>query len=178
MSKKEEVITQRNCVASLVPAEMEILISKGVMVKITQALGGSFTVLIKGNLARIDEQDTDALGKQINSSQQTISSSTISQDDLFTIMRAVYDPEIPINIVDLGLIYQVDLQQVGDKFQVDIVMTLTAAGCGMGQVITDEVKYKIIRLEQVDDVNVELVFDPPWSDFMLSDEAKLELSLI
>lgn len=180
MQEREDVMTRRECIARLVPVGTEITIPGGVIVTITQALGGSFTVLINGNLARIDEQDADVLGKTIKSAdnEDHQTGDIPTEADIYRVMRSVYDPEIPVNIVDLGLVYDVGCHQVGNTYRVQVQMTLTAPGCGMGQVIADEVRHKIMRLSQVDEAKVDLVFDPPWSHFMLSEEAKLELGML
>jgi probable FeS assembly SUF system protein SufT len=178
--QREVIMSQRECIARLVPVGTEIIIPSGTAVTITQALGGSFTVLINGNLARIDEQDADVLGKAAKPTLDELryAKDTLSEEDVYKVMRTVYDPEIPVNIVDLGLIYDVACHRVGSGYRVHVQMTLTAPGCGMGQVITDEVKHKLMCLPQIDQANVDLVFTPPWSSFMLTEEAKLELGLL
>lgn len=177
---RENVTTTRECVARLVPVGTEILIPCDVQVTITQALGGSFTVLINGNLARIDESDADALGKPASSSidVSAYTGTALTDQDIYQVMRSVYDPEIPVNIVDLGLVYHVDCHRTRTGYRVHVQMTLTAAGCGMGQVITEEVRQKVLRLPRVEEARVDLVFDPPWDMAMVSEEAQLELGLI
>lgn len=179
MQEREVVLTKREVEARLVPTGTEIMIPSDTFVTITQSLGGSFTVAVNGNLARIEGHEADALGKQpLESSFDTPSDGTINENQVWEAIRNCYDPEIPVNVVDLGLIY--DCQVTNDAANgnaVFIRMTLTAAGCGMGPVITDDVKRKVEHVPNVDKVEVELTFDPPWNSDMLTDEAKLELGM-
>ncbi|MDX1634209.1 MAG: putative Fe-S cluster assembly protein SufT [Marinobacter sp.] len=179
MQEREVVLTKREVEARLVPSGTEIMIPSDTFVTITQALGGTFTVAVNGNLARIEGHDADALGKEpLQSSFETPADGTINENQVWEAMRNCYDPEIPVNVVDLGLIYDCRIEngtEQGNK--VYIRMTLTAAGCGMGPVITDDVKRKVEHVPNVDSVEVELTFDPPWSSDMLTDEAKLELGM-
>ncbi len=179
MQEREVVLTKREVEARLVPSGTEIMVPADTFVTITQSLGGSFTVAVNGNLARIEGHDADALGKQpLQSSFDTPTDGTINENQVWEAMRGCYDPEIPVNVVDLGLIYECDISQgSADGNVVNVKMTLTAAGCGMGPVITDDVKRKIEHVPNVDKVNIELTFDPPWNSDMLTDEAKLELGM-
>jgi probable FeS assembly SUF system protein SufT len=155
-------------------------LQQGTEVTITQALGGSYTVNIYGNLARIDAKDAEALGQppQKKLSATDLESSTL-EELLWSQMRTCYDPEIPVNIVDLGLIYDCKVvSQTDNKKHVEIKMTLTAPGCGMGPAIAADVQNKILEVPTVESVNIELVFDPPWSYDMMSDVAKLQLGVI
>ena len=156
------------------------MIPSDTFVTITQSLGGSFTVAVNGNLARVEGHDADALGKQpLESSFDTPADGTVNENQIWEALRNCYDPEIPVNVVDLGLIYECRLENGTDEGnQVYIRMTLTAAGCGMGPVITDDVKRKVEHVPNVDKVTVELTFDPPWNNDMLTDEAKLELGML
>ncbi len=180
MQEREVVLTKREVEARLVPSGTEIMIPADTFVTITQALGGTFTVAVNGNLARIDGHDADALGKEPpQSSFEAASDGSINEDQVWEALRNCYDPEIPVNVVDLGLIYECRVENGTDNGnQVFILMTLTAPGCGMGPVIADDVKRKLEAVPNVDRVEVELTFDPPWSNDMLSDEAKLELGLL
>lgn len=165
---------QRDCPARLVPAGTRITIPKDTFVTLTQDLGGTYTVNVGGNLARVDGTDADALGaERVELSFDDDGSGKVDRDNVETALRSVYDPEIPVNLMDLGLIY--DTRIDGDV--VRITMTLTAPGCGMGPVLVDDVKYRVGKVPNVADVQVELVFDPPWSREMMSEDAQLELGM-
>lgn len=180
MQEREVVLTKREVEARLVPSGTEIMIPVDTFVTITQALGGTFTVAVNGNLARVDGRDADALGKEPpQSSFETPADGSVNEDQVWEALRNCYDPEIPVNVVDLGLIYDCQISNGTDQGNhIFIRMTLTAPGCGMGPVIADDVKRKVEAVPNVDKVDVELTFDPPWSNDMLSDEAKLELGLL
>jgi probable FeS assembly SUF system protein SufT len=173
--EREVVVTSRECEARLVPAGTEIMIPKGSFVTITQALGGTYTVAVNGNLARVESKDADALGKEVTeSSFDTPTDGSVNEDQVWEALRECYDPEIPVNMVELGLIY--DCKVIDNEVKIN--MTLTAPGCGMGPSMIADVERKVGQVPNVDKVSVELVFDPPWSNDMLTDEAKLELGMI
>lgn len=177
--EREVVITSRECEARLVPAGTEIMIPKGSFVTITQALGGTFTVAVNGNLARIESKDADALGKTVALEEfETPADGSVNEEQVWEALRHCYDPELPVNIVELGLIYGCEIKTEDDENVVAINMTLTAPGCGMGPTIVEDARSKVSQVPNVDHVEIELVFDPPWSNEMLSDEAKLELGMI
>jgi len=181
MAEREVVVTQRDVDARIVPAGTEIVIPKDSFVTITQSLGGTFTVSVNGNLARIEGKDADALGKTVEYEAVEIpADGSVSEEQVWEALRRVYDPEIPVSVVELGLIYDCKVKPANEasSYVVDITMTLTAPGCGMGPVIVDDVRANVERIQNVSKANVELVFDPPWSNDMLSDEAKLELGLL
>lgn len=180
MNEREVVVTNRECEARLVPSGTEIMIPKNSFVTITQALGGTFTVAVNGNLARIDGKDADALGKTIELEEFEIpTDGSVNEDHVWAALRQCYDPEIPVNIVDLGLIYKCEIVKSGSgDHEVHIDMTLTAPGCGMGPSMIADVERKIAQVPGVDKVKIDLVFDPPWSNEKLSDEAKLELGML
>lgn len=180
MQEREVVLTKREVEGRLVPSGTEIMIPSDTFVTITQSLGGSFTVAVNGNLARIEGHDADALGKKpLESSFETPADGSVNENQIWEALRNCYDPEIPVNVVDLGLIYDCIIDQGSDEGnKVHILMTLTAAGCGMGPVIADDVKRKVEHVPNVDKVEVELTFDPPWNNDMLTDEAKLELGML
>jgi len=178
--EREVVVTKRECEARLVPAGTEIMIPKDTFVTITQSLGGTFTVAVNGNLARVEGKDADALGKVVELEEFDIpEDGSINEDHVWAALRQCYDPEIPVNIVELGLIYKCGLHttEQGEQ-QVVIDMTLTAPACGMGPSIIADVERKVSQVPGVDKVVIDLTFDPPWSNDMLSDEAKLELGLL
>ena len=182
MAEREVVVTKRDVEARIVPAGTEISIPKDTFVTITQSLGGTFTVAVNGNLARVEGRDADALGKTVEYEEvETPEDGSVSDDQVWAALRQVYDPEIPVSIVELGLIYNCEIKQSESdpsKYEVFITMTLTAPGCGMGPVIVDDVRLYVGRVPNVSRVEVDLVFDPPWNNDMLSDEAKLELGLL
>ncbi len=170
------VVTQRDCPARYVPSGEPTVIPSGEFVTIKQDLGGNYTVLRQGNLLRIDGTDADAIGRQA----QTIDfeddgSGQISEEQVWRALDSIFDPEIPISLVQLGLIYGVDIDQ--EQGLVTVRMTLTAPGCGMGPVLVSDVKYRVGKAPNVRAVEVELVFDPPWSKDMMSEEAQLEAGL-
>ena len=172
--ERRMVVVQRDCPARLVPAGTRITIPKDTFITLTQDLGGSFTVNVGGNLARIDGTDADALGAEpVDLEFEDDGSEGVSPAHVDQALRSVYDPEIPVNLMDLGLIYGVDID--GDR--VGITMTLTAPGCGLGPVLVDDVRERVRKVPGVRDVEVDLVFDPPWSRDMMSEEAQLELGV-
>jgi probable FeS assembly SUF system protein SufT len=172
------VVTTRATPARLVPVGTPVTIPKGTFVTLTQALGGTYTVVWNGNMARVDGTDGDALGFAAETLDFTANADgSVNMDDVHKALRTIYDPEIPVNIVDLGLVYGCDLLKEDGRQVVSIRMTLTAPGCGMGPVLVDEIKHRLKRIPNVDDIRVELVFDPPWSRDMMTEEAQLELGL-
>lgn len=179
----EKVTVLRDCPAITIPSGIPVTLSKGSEVLITQALGDTFTVNDLGRLLRIAGKDADALGKtQSHPEPSTIASDNNTYevfDQVMAQLRTCYDPEIPVNIVDLGLIYHLSYDTLLDgRHMIRITMTLTAAGCGMGQVLADDIQQKVLALPGVDLVDVRLVFDPPWSREMMSDAAKLQLGML
>lgn len=179
MSSNQIILLQRDVNALLIPSGARIYLQQGTEVTITQSLGGSYTVNIYGNLARIDNKDADALGKpvQLDIPEEELENCTL-EELIWTQMKTCYDPEIPVNVVDLGLIYDCTITELADKKNhVVIKMTLTAPGCGMGPTIAAEVKNKVQALPTVHEAEVEIVFDPLWNHAMMSDAAKLELGM-
>jgi probable FeS assembly SUF system protein SufT len=152
-----------------------VTIPKGVFVTLTQSLGGTYTVIVNGNMARVDGTDADALGFEPQRLHFTPrADGKVDRQQVHEALTTVYDPEIPVNIVDLGLVYGCEVTDAG---RVRITMTLTAAGCGMGPVLVEDIKARVAQVPNVTGVDVELVFDPPWSRDMMSEEAQLELGL-
>lgn len=179
---QEPITLERDCEAVLIPAGTPLLLPEGSVVFITQALGGSYTVNINGNLARIAAKDADALGFEVEGNvsqkQDADANGEVSEELVWQQLRTCYDPEIPINIVDLGLIYDCDITPLEkDGNRVDIRMTLTAPGCGMGDFLAEDVRSKVAMVPNVTEVNVELTFDPPWDQSMMSETARLEAGL-
>lgn len=178
MSSAEIAYLLRDCYVALVPSGAKMKLHKGTEVKITQQLGSSFTVDIFGNLARVEGRDADALGKQTADPLASLPDNSTIDDQVWAMLKTVYDPEIPVNIVDLGLVYECNITKVKKKkFEVKVIMTLTAPGCGMGPMIADDAKQKIECIPNIVSATVEIVFDPPWSRDNMSDAAKLELGV-
>ena len=176
MAAQKMVVTERECTARLVPAGDMTVIAEGEFVTITQELGGNYTVTWRGNMYRIDGTDADAIGRQakvLNFPEPE--DGKISEQQVWDALETIYDPEIPINLVSLGLIYTVNIDQASNT--VSIAMTLTAPGCGMGPVLVGDVEYRVGMVPFVEKVDVDLVFDPPWSREMMSEEAQLEAGL-
>jgi len=179
MRASEPIPLKRETRAVMIPDGLEMTLPAGTPVRVTQALGGSFTVASqRGNLFRIDRGDADALGDAAVAAAEEAAAEAGAGGDLeervWGQMKQVYDPEIPVNVVDLGLIYSLEI----DGAQVKVLMTLTAPGCGMGPVIANDVKERIESLQEVEGADVEVVFDPPWSQGMMSEAAQLELGLL
>ena len=177
----EPVVLARDVRAVIIPAGEELQLRAGTAGFITQALGGSFTVYIEGNLFRIAGADADALGKEPTPPPEVPDNPTDSDIEavIWNQLKTCYDPEIPVNIVDLGLIYRCDVTALGNgERSVSVDMTLTAPGCGMGDILVQDAQEKIAVIPTVADVKVELVFDPPWNQTMMSDEARLQVGLM
>jgi len=177
----EPVVLKRDVKAIVVPAGMEIDLNKGALVYITQAMGGSFTIYHEGNLFRVAGLDADALGKEPIEPPVLPENATDEEFDkiVWDQMRTVFDPEIPVNIVDLGLIYNSDVTKKDNgERAVTVVMTLTAPGCGMGEILVEDVREKVSLIPTVAQTEVELVFDPPWNRDMMTEAAQLELGMI
>ena len=177
---EEIIIMTRDCEATLIPFGNSFTLKKGDEVRITQALGGSYTVMARGSLFRIEGKNADAIGKEVieesNDTNEIIGKA--KESDIWDVLKTCYDPEIPVNMVDLGLIYSCkvsDAEKGGSS--IDIKMTLTAPGCGMGPMLVDEVKSKVSGVSGVRDVIVELVWDPPWTQDMVSEAARLDLGM-
>jgi probable FeS assembly SUF system protein SufT len=180
-AQNEPVTFNRDCAAVLIPAGDRITLPAGSTGLMTQALGGSFTIYIEGNLFRIAGVDGDAIGKESlappdlaeDASEAELSSAVWQQ------LATCYDPEIPINIVELGLVYECKIEPgtAGGRL-VKVTMTLTAPGCGMGDILAQDVREKIEMIPTVERADVDLVFDPPWNQAMMSEAARLEAGLL
>jgi probable FeS assembly SUF system protein SufT len=177
----EPFTLHRDCSAVLIPAGDVVTLPEGSVGYITQALGGSFTIYVDGSLFRIAGVDADALGKEPvplptlpeNASDDDVEAAVWDQ------MKTCFDPEIPINVVDLGLIYRCDLQTNADgERHVSIDMTLTAPGCGMGDILVEDIRSKVSLIPTVGYVEVDLVFDPPWDRSMMSQDAQLQTGMM
>lgn len=173
--EKRLVPIRRDCPARLVPTGDPITIRDGTFVTLTQTLGGTYTVVVNGNMARVDGADADALGFEPHVlTFEPPADGKVDPRQVHEALTTVFDPEIPVNIVDLGLIYDCE---VTDDGRVEVTMTLTAPGCGMGPVLVQDVKSRVALVPHVTGVDVNLVFDPPWSRDMMTEEAQLELGI-
>jgi len=184
MSSELKTLT-RDVEASVVPIGTKVTLQKGEQAHITQSLGGTYTVIVNGNMFRIESKDAGALGLEVAAAPAAAAASggPLTQEQLekkvWESLKTCYDPEIPVNIVDLGLIYDCHLTPIGENnYKADVKMTLTAPGCGMGPVLAQDVQNKLISLEPIDEANVELVWDPPWNQGMMTEAAKLQLGLM
>ena len=177
----EPVQFERDCAAVLVPQGDSVTLPAGSYGYITQALGGSYTVFVEGNLFRIAGQDGDAIGKEPAESLSLPENASDEEVEqlVWRQLRTCFDPEIPFNIVDLGLVYEANLgvREDGQR-KVDVKMTLTAPGCGMGEILVDDVRNKLELIPTIAEADVELVFDPPWGRHMMSEAAKLETGML
>ncbi len=178
MLKQDTIEVLRECNALLVPSGIQVTIQKGSLVMITQALGNSYTVYVNGNLARVAGKDGDALGMVILHEEDVNELDGTLEDKVWTVLKSCFDPEIPVNIVELGLVYECHVLPQGKDHAVAIKMTLTAAGCGMGPVLVAEIEKKVRDIRGINAVKVELIFDPPWDRSMMSDVAKLQLGML
>jgi probable FeS assembly SUF system protein SufT len=181
MWAQKETTTTRDVVASEIPAGTKFTIPAGARLQITQSLGGSYTVMVPmGYLARIDGRDADAIGEELEQKPTDKATAEKPVEDLcWDQLRTCYDPEIPVNIVDLGLVYRVQLTPLpagGNK--VEVTFTLTAPGCGMGDVLREDIRQKLLTVSGVHEADVQVLFDPPWSRSMMSDAAKLQLGMM
>jgi probable FeS assembly SUF system protein SufT len=173
------VEVQREVDAALIPTGVKVTLQKGTLVYVTQALGNAYTVHVNGNLVRIPGKDGDALGLVILTLPDVNQMDGTVEDKVWIQLKTCFDPEIPVNIVALGLVYDCHVLPLGkDDYRVEIKMTLTAPGCGMGPLLVTEIEEKIRSIHGVIDVKVDLVFDPPWDRSRMSDEAKLQLGLL
>ncbi|MCS6862501.1 MAG: putative Fe-S cluster assembly protein SufT [Abditibacteriales bacterium] len=179
----EKVTLTRDCEAIEIPSGHKTTLPAGTEVTITQSLGDSFTVVTeRGYMARIDAEDADALGKEVPQVSAQGAAAQVNkplEELVWEALRTCYDPEIPVNIVDLGLVYGCEVTPLPEGgHRVAVTMTLTAPGCGMGDVLKADAERKIARLPGVKEVHVELVIDPPWSPERMSEVAKLQLGLL
>jgi probable FeS assembly SUF system protein SufT len=186
-SAKTDIILSRDCAAVLIPQGLRLTLNAGETVTVVQKLGGHFTVYQNGNLARIEAEDADALGfsaesidiSKLDPKKPVVGEGWVEEEAVWAQLKTCFDPEIPVNIVELGLVYECDIEPLDSGGgEVRIQMTLTAAGCGMGPFIVDDVRNKVMQVENVMAVDVKLVWDPPWSQDMMSEEAQLQLGLL
>ena len=181
MDQPELIELTRDCQATWIPSGTPVTLKKGEKVMISQSLGGSYTLVINGNMVRIEGKDADAIGKPIVARADAAADAKgpIDRQKIWDQMKSCYDPEIPVNIVDLGLVYDCDIKplEAGGN-RVEVKMTLTAPGCGMGETIRRDVESKIKDIPGVTEVDVQLVWEPQWNQSMMSEAAKLQLGLM
>jgi probable FeS assembly SUF system protein SufT len=184
MYENTEFALSRDCEAIEIPSGRKFTLAKGTQGVITQTLGGSYTVATPHGLARIAEDDLDALGLEKpqpagKEKAATRMDGDVSEEEVWNQLKQCYDPEIPVNIVDLGLVYDCRLtKKDGGGTRVDVKMTLTAPGCGMGPAIAHDAQSKILSIDGVDEAEVQLVWDPPWNQNMISEAGRMKLGMI
>jgi len=179
---REEVTFSRNAEAVMIPSGEKVLVPVGAQATITQSLGGSYTLITdRGLMVRVSGREVEAIGKTaenvVSATAEELTPKTL-ETLVWDQLKTCYDPEIPVNIVDLGLVYMCDITEGEEGKDVKIKMTLTAPGCGMGPVLAGDVKQKIESLPGVKNAEVEVVFDPVWDRSMMSDAAKLQLGMM
>jgi probable FeS assembly SUF system protein SufT len=183
MNMREEVVVNRNAEAVMIPSGERVLVPQGARATITQSLGGTYTIITdRGLMVRISGREVEAIGKTPAEAPQVVEDEDLTIEKLEKVvweqLKTCYDPEIPVNIVDLGLVYLCELTDAEGGKDVKIKMTLTAPGCGMGPVLAGDVKHKVEAIPGVKHADVEVVFDPVWDRSMMSDAAKLQLGMM
>jgi probable FeS assembly SUF system protein SufT len=177
----ETVALGRDVIGTLIPAGTKVELPAGTRATITQALGGSYTVHVEGHLFRIEGKDADALGREVARGPQVAENASDAELEkaVWDQLRTCYDPEIPIDIVELGLVYECRLERLADgRGKAVVKMTLTAPGCGMGDVLVADARGKILEIPGVAEADVQLVFDPPWTQDRMSEAARLQAGLV
>ena len=183
MSQKQTQLT-RDVEATLIPQGETCTLPEGIEVTITHTLGGNFTIMTPNGMFRVSRENADALGEEVdeNTTQDTQAQDHDGPPDpeaLWEQLRKVYDPEIPVNIVDLGLVYKLDVQEIADnQYDVRVDMTLTAPGCGMGPTIAADAQGRLLQVPGTNNALVEIVWDPPWTQDLISEEGKMQLGLV
>ncbi len=180
MQMHKEVTTTRDVEAREIPSGTKLSIPEGTPLAITQSLGGSYTVITPyGSLARIDGRDGDAIGQEVVSSAGASAEGKTTEELAWEELKTCYDPEIPVNIVDLGLVYKCEVTALPEGAKkVEVSFTLTAPGCGMGDVLKEDIRGKLLALPDVREAEVQVMFDPPWNMSMMSEAARLQLGLM
>ncbi|HMO66785.1 MAG TPA: putative Fe-S cluster assembly protein SufT [Verrucomicrobiota bacterium] len=180
MKPGDSIPLTRDVDAVIVPAGYPVRLLAGEKATLTQDLGGSYTVVVNGNMFRLAGKDADAIGLEVAATVKDAAySGPVDEKQLWEVMKSCYDPEIPVNLVDLGLIYGCTVTPLpAGGHRVDVKMTLTAPGCGMGSTIAHDVETKVMSVPGVTETHVELVWDPPWNQSMMSEAAKLQLGLL
>jgi len=183
MNSNELITLTRDVEGTVVPVGTIVTLRKGELVRITQSLGGSYTIVVNGNMFRLADRDIDALGievaaKPVSPTGQRRTPGEL-EEEVWAQLKTCYDPEIPVNIVDLGLVYDCALTPIAEtgSYRAELKITLTAAGCGMGPALSSDVQAKLLALDEITEATCEVVFDPTWDQSMMSDAAKLELGI-
>jgi len=175
----EPVIFTRDVIGILIPQGTKVELPEGAQGTITQALGGSFTVQVQGHLFRIDGKDADSIGKEVAKGPELAADA--SDEDIekavWSQLQTCFDPEIPISIVELGLVYECKIEKIETGRKATVRMTLTAPGCGMGDILVNDVKAKISLIPAIIESDVQLVFEPPWNQTMMSEAARLQTGM-
>jgi probable FeS assembly SUF system protein SufT len=183
MNANEPITLTRDVEGTIVPAGTRVTLQKGEQAHITQSLGDSYTIVVNGNMFRLAAKDTDALGIEVAVKPTSPSGQRRTREELeeevWKQLKTCYDPEIPVNIVDLGLVYDCEFAPNAepDSYRVDLTITLTAAGCGMGPVLSSDVQTKLLTLDEITEATCDVVFDPPWNQSMMSEAAQLQLGM-
>ena len=180
--QREDVLVRRTVTVETIPSGQPFELQEGQLAQITQALGSSFTLVVEGQLVRLRGDDADAIGKEPPESivvPENVSTADI-EPLIWETLKSCYDPEIPVNIVDLGLIYRCEVTPIDAHGDVQVVidMTLTAPGCGMGPVIAEDARSKVVLVPGVTEADVRIVWEPPWNQAMISETGKMELGLV
>ena len=183
MNSNEPITLTRDVEGTVIPAGTKVTLQKGEQAFITQSLGGTYTVIVNGNMFRLEAKDADALGLEVAAKAVSTGTPSTSEEidkEAWNQMRTCYDPEIPVNIVDLGLVYDCHFEPLGapDRYKAEVKITLTAPGCGMGGVLSQDVQNKLLTIDGIDEANVAVIFEPQWNQGMMSDAAKLQLGLM
>lgn len=178
MALNEQIVLARDVDTTQIPSGIPYRLTSGTKVRLMQALGGSYTVMTDmGYMVRVDAKDADALGLTPSAANSSEAPAEFSEKLVWDQLRTVYDPEIPVNVVDLGLIYSCEITPSAEGNRIDIKMTMTAPGCGMSDVLKADIQRKLSGLASVKEVNVEVVFEPPWHPGKMTEGARLQLGL-
>jgi len=183
---REPIALLRDVPATQVPSGFQVVLPRGAWVTVQQALGGQFTAMTeRGGLVRIEGRDADALGpeyaeeaRKAEEARAAAAAGPFDDEKVWDALRTVYDPEIPASIVELGLVYLVASEAVDGGHRVVVRMTLTAPACGIGPILVDDVRRKVLSVPGVVDADVDLVFEPPWDPSRMSEAAKLQLGFM
>jgi probable FeS assembly SUF system protein SufT len=176
----EEILLRREVEATAIPAGTKKVLPSGTAVVVTQDLGGTFTVHAThdGGLFRVEGKDADALGRKVVETPAPAVGKEAGEDEVWAVLKTCYDPEIPVNIVDLGLIYSMEIKKTdGGGKRAEVKMTLTAQGCGMGPSIAADARQKILTLPGVQEAQVDVVWDPPWGPQMITPDGRKKLGM-
>ncbi|HYV41427.1 MAG TPA: putative Fe-S cluster assembly protein SufT [Thermoanaerobaculia bacterium] len=177
---QKEVTTTREVEAREIPSGTRLVIPEATPLAITQSLGGSYTVITPyGSMARIDGKDADAIGEEVTASPEEAAAGKTTEELAWEQLKMCYDPEIPVNIVDLGLVYKCEVTPRAEGGRkAEVRFTLTAPGCGMGDTLKEDIQQKLLSVPGIEEADVQVLFDPPWSMSMMSDAAKLQLGMM